>query len=167
MCVEGDGELIGLDNGDSTDYDSFQNDTRHLFSGKMIAIVRKKHAEAELKVTAEPVEKKPVRNILLESPQGLELNRKQKTVRVRATAYPTDTDYPEITFEVVNEKGVKSSLATLETEGNEVNITAMGDGEFYLCAVANNEKDYAQVMSKLKFRVQGIGTRYDLSLIHI
>ena len=161
VCVEGDGELIGLDNGDSTDYDSFQSDTRHLFSGKMLAIVRKKHAEAEVKVSAEPVGKKPIRNILLESPQGLILNQKQKTVRVRARTYPADTDYPEITFEVVNEKGVKSSLAALETEGNEAVITAMGDGEFYLCAVAKNEKDYAQVMSKLKFQIQGIGTSYD------
>jgi beta-galactosidase len=37
--VSGAGRLIGLDNGDSTDYDSYQGLSRRLFSGKLIAIL--------------------------------------------------------------------------------------------------------------------------------
>ncbi|MBQ9947302.1 MAG: DUF4982 domain-containing protein [Oscillospiraceae bacterium] len=38
--VSGAGRLVGLDNGDSTDYDSYKGDNRRLFSGKLLAMVR-------------------------------------------------------------------------------------------------------------------------------
>lgn len=37
--VSGAGRLVGLDNGDSTDYDSFKGDNKRLFSGKLLAMV--------------------------------------------------------------------------------------------------------------------------------
>ncbi len=38
--VTGDGALVGLDNGDSTDYDSYQGVSRRLFGGKLLAVIR-------------------------------------------------------------------------------------------------------------------------------
>ena len=38
--VSGAGRLVGLDNGDSTDYDSYKGDNRRLFSGKLLAMVQ-------------------------------------------------------------------------------------------------------------------------------
>ena len=38
--VSGNGRLVGLDNGDSTDMTSYQSDCKRLFSGKLLAIVR-------------------------------------------------------------------------------------------------------------------------------
>ncbi len=40
VCVSGAAELAGLDNGDSTDYDSWQGNCRKLFNGKLMAILR-------------------------------------------------------------------------------------------------------------------------------
>lgn len=40
--VSGCGRLIGLDNGDSTDYDSYKGTGRRLFSGKLLAIIAAK-----------------------------------------------------------------------------------------------------------------------------
>lgn len=37
--VEGAGHLVGLDNGDSTDEDSYKGNSRQLFSGKLLAII--------------------------------------------------------------------------------------------------------------------------------
>lgn len=37
--VSGAGRLVGLDNGDSTDYDSYKGDNRRLFSGKLLAMI--------------------------------------------------------------------------------------------------------------------------------
>ena len=37
--VQGAGRLVGLDNGDPTDYDSWQGDSRRLFSGKLLAMI--------------------------------------------------------------------------------------------------------------------------------
>ena len=40
VTVEGAARLVGLDNGDSTDYDSYKGDNRRLFSGKLLAIIQ-------------------------------------------------------------------------------------------------------------------------------
>ena len=39
LSVEGPGRLIGLDNGDSTDYDPYKGVSRRLFSGKLLAVI--------------------------------------------------------------------------------------------------------------------------------
>lgn len=39
VSVSGAGRLVGLDNGDSTDYEEYKGTSRRLFSGKLIAIV--------------------------------------------------------------------------------------------------------------------------------
>jgi beta-galactosidase len=39
VCVKGAGRLIGLDNGDSTDYDAYKGTSRRLFSGKLLAVI--------------------------------------------------------------------------------------------------------------------------------
>ena len=55
--VAGDAELLGLDNGDSTDYDEYvsatgRSHTRKLFANRLIAIVRSKSAGASFVITA-------------------------------------------------------------------------------------------------------------------
>jgi beta-galactosidase len=40
--VSGGGRLVGLDNGDSTDYDQYKGTSRRLFSGKLLAIIASK-----------------------------------------------------------------------------------------------------------------------------
>ncbi len=40
VTVNGPARLVGLDNGDSTDYDSYKSNNRRLFSGKLLAIVQ-------------------------------------------------------------------------------------------------------------------------------
>ncbi len=39
VTVSGAGRLVGMDNGDSTDTDAYQNQSRRLFSGKLLAMV--------------------------------------------------------------------------------------------------------------------------------
>lgn len=48
--VSGEGRLIGLDNGDSTDYDSYKGISRRLFSGKLLAIIAAKKQAGEIRV---------------------------------------------------------------------------------------------------------------------
>lgn len=48
--VSGSGRLMGLDNGDSTDYEQYKTDTRRLFSGKLLAIVSSDNTEGEIKI---------------------------------------------------------------------------------------------------------------------
>ncbi len=48
--VSGKGRLIGLDNGDSTDFDSYKGVSRRLFNGKLLAIVQADITPGEIKV---------------------------------------------------------------------------------------------------------------------
>ena len=55
--IAGDAELLGMDNGDSTDYDEYvsssgRSHTRKLFANRLIAIVRSKSAGASFVITA-------------------------------------------------------------------------------------------------------------------
>lgn len=50
--VSGAGRLVGLDNGDSTDYDSYKGDNRRLFSGKLLAMVESTLESGEITVRA-------------------------------------------------------------------------------------------------------------------
>ena len=55
--VKGDAELIGMDNGDSTDYDEYKSKdgkthTRRLFANRLISIVRAKSQNSTFEITA-------------------------------------------------------------------------------------------------------------------
>ncbi|KUP21250.1 sugar-binding domain-containing protein [Paenibacillus sp. DMB5] len=39
LSIEGPGRLVGLDNGDSTDYDAYKGSSRRMFTGKLLAII--------------------------------------------------------------------------------------------------------------------------------
>lgn len=53
VSVEGPGRLLGLDNGDSTDYEEYKCNTRKLFSGKLLAMVGATNEPGEIKVRVE------------------------------------------------------------------------------------------------------------------
>jgi beta-galactosidase len=55
VSISGAGRLIGLDNGDSTDYDSYKETSRRLFSGKLLAIVAANHKPGEIVMTVNSV----------------------------------------------------------------------------------------------------------------
>ncbi len=51
VSVKGAGRLLGLDNGDSTDYDPYKGTRRKLFSGKLLAVIGAAHEAGEIEVT--------------------------------------------------------------------------------------------------------------------
>lgn len=48
--VTGAGRFVGLDNGDSTDYDDYKNTNRKLFSGKLMAIIQSQFDSGEINI---------------------------------------------------------------------------------------------------------------------
>lgn len=50
VSVSGAGRLIGLDNGDSTDYDQYKGTSRRLFSGKLIAVIAATYQTGEVRM---------------------------------------------------------------------------------------------------------------------
>lgn len=55
VCVTGAGRLLGLDNGDSTDYDQYKGTVRKLFYGKLLAVIGAKCQAGEIAVTVRPI----------------------------------------------------------------------------------------------------------------
>ena len=53
--VTGAGRLVGLDNGDSTDYDEYKGTSRRLFSGKLLAVVAAKLIEGDIAIQVSSV----------------------------------------------------------------------------------------------------------------
>ncbi|WEK54372.1 MAG: glycoside hydrolase family 2 TIM barrel-domain containing protein [Candidatus Cohnella colombiensis] len=53
VTVEGPGRLVGLDNGDSTDYDSYKGASRRMFSGKLLAVIAANPEPGRITVRAE------------------------------------------------------------------------------------------------------------------
>jgi len=51
VCVKGCGRLIGLDNGDSTDYDQYKGTSKRLFNGKLLAIVASTYEPGDIEIT--------------------------------------------------------------------------------------------------------------------
>lgn len=50
VSVSGAGRLVGLDSGDSTDYDEYKGTSKRLFSGKLLAVIAGKQEEGEILV---------------------------------------------------------------------------------------------------------------------
>lgn len=51
VAVEGAGRLVGLDNGDSTDWDSYKGTSRRLFSGRLLAVIAATFAQGPITCT--------------------------------------------------------------------------------------------------------------------
>ena len=51
VTVKGAGRLVGLDNGDSSDLDSYKGNSRRLFGGKLLAIIQTTDKEGDIEVT--------------------------------------------------------------------------------------------------------------------
>ncbi|HWT26433.1 MAG TPA: glycoside hydrolase family 2 TIM barrel-domain containing protein [Mobilitalea sp.] len=55
ITVEGAGRLVGLDNGDSTDYDQYKGTSRRLFSGKLLAVIAANTTPGEIRMNVSSV----------------------------------------------------------------------------------------------------------------
>ena len=79
VTVNGPARLVGLDNGDSTDYDSYKSDNRRMFSGKLLAIIQSTFEAGTITVSCESdglTEKMLVlESIECEKPEGISVSK--------------------------------------------------------------------------------------------
>lgn len=147
-----DGELLGLDNGDSSDFEQYKTDNRRLFGGRLLAIVRKT-GDKEPVVTAQiSSDEIPIRKIEIERDEFV----------FRAKIYPEDATFDDISWRVTNAKGADSPLATFEMseDKREIKLKARGDGEVWVRCMAKNGREHVSLISQMSFDITGIGTKY-------
>jgi beta-galactosidase len=177
--VGGDGVLVGLDNGDSTDYDSYQSSCRKLFNGKLLAIVKCTGDPDSITIDVTRTDNVPVRKIELQVSKGAcdsndggnytsevqedvtrIFTKDQRRLTATARVLPTDATDKTVTFRALNPNGTDTNIAKITQTGNTCEIEAIGDGEFVLRCEAKCGRDVVAVMSALEFKVEGIGQAF-------
>ena len=163
------GKLIGLDNGDSTDYDQYQNNnSRRLFSGKLLAIVSGYMPQVVAEIDWTDV---PIRKIELQQNDDI----------ITAKIHPQNATYSDIEWRLANEAGIDSPLGRLDVipeleEAHEniselesacmclseygVKLSPKGDGTVYVRASTKNGKPHPSLISLLPIEITGYGTTF-------
>ncbi|MCD7842205.1 MAG: DUF4982 domain-containing protein [Lachnospiraceae bacterium] len=232
ISVTGAGALVGTDNGDSTDRESYKSGCRRLFSGKLLAVVKADDRPGTLTVTvashglkdavlsvpvtegtpvpgssplaylpeqvlrqgghdknASRLSDTPVRAIRLKSLGGTILTAEHPETLVAAVICPPDATDRELSFSVVDDSGIPSSLAVAEPvdylppemqpgadqAGNAarlsdteafsgfdrlVRVRAVSDGKVRLrCTSRSGTKD-VRMISQIEFTAEGLGKAF-------
>lgn len=171
--VSGEGKLLGLDNGDSTDYEQYKGESRRLFGGKLLAILESTGKEGNIQVsvkTPDPGQEAAwVRKIELIRQGGSCLGREVQESEVAVRVLPVSAADQELKFDIITGAGICTDLAKVteivpasEKEREQgivavLRIRAAGDGEFRLRATAANGAPQARVISTLDYTAQGLG----------
>lgn len=108
LTVSGAGRLAGMDNGDSTDYESYKNDNRRLFSGKLLAIIQSTFESGSITITAEGAglqsAKINITALPCEKPEGISV--------------VTDNAFPSVTTAYIEERPIRK--IELQDDGERV-----------------------------------------------
>jgi beta-galactosidase len=143
------GTLLGLDNGDSTDYDQYKTDNRRLFNGKLTAIVRRE-GDTYPRVTAVPDDSDiPIRKIEL-TVDGYQITAK---------TLPENATYSDLYWRLTDASGIDSILGklTVSADGRSAVVTPKGDGEIWVRCCAKNGKDHISIISQMPIELTGFG----------
>ena len=171
------GCLLGMDNGDSTDFDQYKTDSRRMFAGRLLVV-----AGAEEGGNIDDVEIKfafdnsdiPIRKIeIVTKENDRKLNDELTNIMAGYVIKPANSTYNDITACAVNDLGVKVALADVTmTESTEpktvngvrvngcMNVTAKGDGRFRLRCMTHNGTERMQCISSIEFEACNVGTAY-------
>ena len=144
------GTLLGLDNGDSTDYEPYQNtNSRLLFGGKLLAIVYP-DADGTAQVFAE-IDKNdiPIRKIELTADDSV----------IKTQVYPPDASYSDLQWRLTNAAGIDSPLGLLEIadDGKSAKLSPKADGEVFIRCSVNNGRQHAALISIIAINFTGLG----------
>lgn len=146
------GTLLALDNGDATDYEQYQTDSKRLFSGKLLAIV-KSEKDRKPKITATfDLRDIPIRKI--------ELTENECTIT--ALILPENATYKDLYWRLTDASGIDSSLGKLEVspDGMQAKLIKKGDGNVYIRCTAKNGKEHIPLISQIEYSITGMGKTF-------
>jgi beta-galactosidase len=169
------GTLLGLDNGDSTDYDQYQTNSRRLWGGKLLAVARSETG-CEARVTAVfdesdiPIRKielilagdnisRDINGVFTYNQPSSEINGDEGFV-VTAQVYPPNTTYgkTDLLWRLADSKGIDSPLGVItERHGDSCTVVPRADGEISVRCAVHNGKPHADFYSALPILITGKG----------
>lgn len=169
VTVSGAGRLVGLDNGDSTDYEQYKGTSRRLFSGKLLAVIAAKTRSGDIFVRVSSP-RLPDRGITLKAlpapvPEGI--SAADENVPRPLCTEDAERDIPVRKIELTGE----SRLFT--AENTELEFTAKvypenasygNDIEYRITTVLGIASNLAEIVSaengRVKIKCRGDGEFY-------
>ncbi|MCL1997756.1 MAG: DUF4982 domain-containing protein [Turicibacter sp.] len=150
ISVQG-GELIGTDNGDSTDMESYKQSSKRLFGGKLLAISKPTAPDFSVSAKIDKIDI-PVRKIELS----------EDNFEIVAKIFPKNASAKNIgslDWRLTNANGVDSSLGKIEpsADGFFARIIPKGDGVAYVRCAVNNGHKHIDIISVLPVKIEGYG----------
>ncbi|MDR2023099.1 MAG: DUF4982 domain-containing protein [Hungatella sp.] len=147
------GKLLGLDNGDSTDYDFFQGNSRRLFQGKLLAVVEgEEHTQISVSLETSEI---PVRKVEL----SMEKETGTSEFVIHARIMPENATFRELSWRLTDASGIDSLLGFMEvsSDGLIARITPKADGEVYVRCSPINGKKHSAFISCIPINFSGYG----------
>lgn len=121
--VSGAGRLMGLDNGDSTDYEQYKTTSRRLFSGKLLAVIAGEASPGEISLSVTSKGLKPCKLDLTSLPVNIPegVSEPQLNTAVKKPKFPYAKDeIPIRKIELISEAGL-----SLSSDLPEVTVKAL------------------------------------------
>ena len=117
--------------------------------------------EGVRKAEPEKTEDVEVRNIYLESENGLHLHEENQETIVKAHFSPANAKDKELIWSIVDDAGIPLKIATIEEIGyGRVKVTAKSDGKFRLRCMSKSGTDHICIISSLEFIITGLGKAF-------
>ena len=141
--------LLGLDNGDASDYTPYQHHERRLFSGKLLAVVKPVAGKEWTLEAAFVDEDIPVRRV----------NLTKEGYHVRANLLPENAAKQPLVWRLTNAAGVDSNIAQMQVDedGQGVTVIPTGDGEVYVRCGVHNGKEHLDRYAQISYTIEGLG----------
>ncbi len=150
--VSGAGRLVGLDNGDSTDYEQYKGTSRRLFSGKLLAIIAAKTEAGEINVTvsspALPDSAVTLEAVAAEVREGISASEENIPCEFDCTA--AENDVPVRKIALVGERSVFTPdyrELTFRTDIYPANTTYRDGIEYRITTVLGIASNLAEIVS--------------------
>lgn len=152
VSVTGAARLVGLDNGDSTDYDQYKGTSRRLFSGRLLAIIAAgaQAGDITVKVTSPslPDSELSLKALPSKFPRGLSAS--DKNVHRKAECPDEQNDVPVRKIEFSGESRTftpERREMTFKTEIFPVNASYADDIEYRITTALGIKSNLAEIVS--------------------
>lgn len=158
VSVEG-GRLLALDNGDSSDYESYHSTSRRLFSGKLLAIVKREEGvEPVITVQADETDI-PIRKIELLLENNQQSHGQAGACTITASFFPQNATYTDLTWRLTTAGGADTPLGELKISENGRSATMIpkGDGTVYVRCLAYDGREHPSLFSLREIEITGYG----------
>lgn len=102
----------------------------------------------------------PVRALRIRTSCGTILTPENSRTEAEAVVCPAGAQDHEVFWSIVDDAGIPSSLANVESCGTKAKITAVSDGEFRLRCMSKSGTADIRIISEMNFSVTGFGKAY-------